>query len=208
MSRPLVITDCDEVLLYMVTPFQEWLDQDHAIDFNMEGNDFANALRYRDSGETLKQEDIWRYLRLFFDDQMHRQTPIPGASSAMKSLKEQADVVVLTNLVDDHREARADQLADHDIILPVYTNQGPKGPAIKAIIEEREPSHVFFIDDLAAHHKSAANDAPDTVRLHLCGEPTLAPHIQCGHKAGHAEARIDNWAEALPWLTARLEEIG
>ena len=50
MSRPLVITDCDEVLLYMVTPFQQWLDEDHAIDFRMEGNNFANALRRRARG--------------------------------------------------------------------------------------------------------------------------------------------------------------
>ena len=208
MSRPLVITDCDEVLLYMVTPFRDWLDEDHAIDFKMEGNNFANALRHRDSGEALAQEDIWRYLKLFFDDEMHRQTPIPGAVQAMTQIKDVADVVVLTNLLDDRREARERQLADHGLVLPVYTNQGPKGPAIKAIVEERSASNVFFIDDIAGHHQSAAQDVPHTVRLHLCGEPELAPHIECGHKAGHADARIDNWADALPWLTARLEEIG
>lgn len=208
MSRPLVITDCDEVLLYMVTPFQEWLSEDHKIDFQMEGNDFTNALRHRSTGDPLKQEDIWRYLRMFFDDEMHRQTPITGAQNAIENLKQLADVVVLTNLMDDRRQARTDQLADHGIMLPVYTNQGPKGPAIKAIVEERSPSHVFFIDDIASHHKSAASDVPNTVRLHLCGEPALAPHIECGHKAGHADARIDEWAEALPWLTAQLEEIG
>ena len=208
MSRPLVITDCDEVLLYMVTPFRDWLDEDHAIDFKMEGNNFANALRHRDSGEALAQEDIWRYLKLFFDDEMHRQTPIPGAVQAMTQIKDVADVVVLTNLLDDRREARERQLADHGLVLPVYTNQGPKGPAIKAIVKERSASNVFFIDDIAGHHQSAAQDVPHTVRLHLCGEPELAPHIECGHKAGHADARIDNWADALPWLTARLEEIG
>jgi hypothetical protein len=42
-------------------------------------------------------------------------------------------------------------------------------------------------------------------RLHLCGEPLLAPHIACAHEAGHAHARIDDWDRALPWLLERLE---
>jgi hypothetical protein len=47
--------------------------------------------------------------------------------------------------------------------------------------------------------------APQIDRLHLCGEPTLAPHIACAFEAGHAHARIDTWEHALPWL---LERIG
>jgi hypothetical protein len=34
MSRPLVISDCDEVLLHMVAPFQAWLKANHDIDFD------------------------------------------------------------------------------------------------------------------------------------------------------------------------------
>jgi hypothetical protein len=43
-------------------------------------------------------------------------------------------------------------------------------------------------------------------RLHLCGEPMLAGRIACAHKAGDAHARIDNWAEALPWLLGEVTE--
>ncbi|HMP55482.1 MAG TPA: HAD family hydrolase, partial [Novosphingobium sp.] len=88
--------------------------------------------------------------------------------------------------------------------LPVYTNQGPKGPALKAIVDEYRPSRVVFIDDLAQHHGSVSEVAPDVVRLHLCGEPLIAPHITCGLAAGHAHARIDDWATALPWIVERL----
>ena len=49
-GRPLLITDCDEVLLHMVGPFQTWLDRDHAIDFDLEGENFECALvRRQDS---------------------------------------------------------------------------------------------------------------------------------------------------------------
>ncbi|MEL7445403.1 MAG: HAD family hydrolase, partial [Pseudomonadota bacterium] len=92
------------------------------------------------------------------------------------------------------------------INAPVYTNQGPKGPALQAIIEEYAPSHAIFIDDLAQHHQSAAETVPGITSLHLCGEPMIASAIECAHKAGHADARIDNWAEALPWLMERVEK--
>ena len=41
MKRPLVVTDCDEVLLHMVRHFRDWLDKAHDIEFNLEGNPFA-----------------------------------------------------------------------------------------------------------------------------------------------------------------------
>ena len=51
MSRPLIISDCDEVLLYMVSPFRDWLAETQGVEFRMEGNDFAKALRWQESGE-------------------------------------------------------------------------------------------------------------------------------------------------------------
>ena len=54
MSRPLVITDCDEVLLHMVAPFRDWLGEAHAIDFAFDAPDFTTALTRRESGETFK----------------------------------------------------------------------------------------------------------------------------------------------------------
>lgn len=206
MNRPLVITDCDEVLLHMVAPFRDWLDEDYGVEFRMNGNNFAEALRYKDGGEVVPAKEIWRLLELFFDGQMHRQTPIHGAVDAINAIALHADVVVLTNLMDHRQEARAQQLAAHGIHARVFTNQGPKGPALQAILDEYRPSRAFFIDDLAQHHGSVADLAPHVHRLHLCGEPMLAPHIACAHEAGHAHARIDSWNEALPWLLAKLEE--
>lgn len=204
MSRPLVITDCDEVLLYMVAPFRDWLAESQGVRFEMVGNDFAGAMRFADSGEPVPPEQIWRLLRGFFDTEMHRQLPIPGAVAAIAALKDHADVVVLTNLTDRHREMRFEQLANHGIDARVFTNQGPKGPALKAIMDEYAPSRAVFIDDLAQHHASAAGDVPHLRRLHLCGEPMLADRIDCAHEAGHAHARIDTWEHALPWLIDEL----
>ncbi|MCP6429357.1 hypothetical protein NL523_28995, partial [Klebsiella pneumoniae] len=79
-----------------------------------------------------------------------------------------------------HRqEARTRQLLDHGIDVRVFTNQGPKGPALKAIVEEYAPSRAVFIDDLAQHHDSVSEMVPHVSRLHLCAEPRMAPHITC-----------------------------
>jgi hypothetical protein len=204
MSRPLVISDCDEVLLHMVAPFGEWLDEEHGIHFDMAGGDFARAMKRRECGSPVPLEHVWPLLKGFFDGQMHRQYPIAGAVESIGRLREHADVVVLTNLGDDHREARRRQLLDHGIDLKVYTNQGPKGPALQAILEEYAPSTAVFIDDLPQHHGSVKDIAPHVSRLHLCGEPRIAPHIVCAGKSGDAHARIDDWATALPWIVERL----
>lgn len=206
MSRPLIVSDCDEVLLHMLAHFRDYLGEEHGVDFNWEGGNFADAMRYRRNGEALDEAEMWRVLNLFFDTEMHRQTAIAGAVEAVAALGERADVVVLTNLKDHRLEMRAAQLADHGIHARVFTNQGPKGPALKAIIDEYAPSQAFFIDDIAQHHASVAETAGHVTRLHFCGEPLVAPHIECAHEAGHAHARIDNWAQALPWLLARLDQ--
>lgn len=204
MNRPLVVTDCDEVLLHMVRHFRDWLGEAHGVDFLLEGNPFARSIRQRGREDPLTEEEVWGYLNRFFDDEMARQTAIEGSVSAIAELQREADVVVLTNLADRYQPARAEQLRAHGIEAPVFTNQGPKGAALARIVAEFAPSRAVFIDDLAHHHASACDLAPQVSRLHFCGEPAISPHIPCGLRAGHAHARIDNWAEALPWLLETL----
>ena len=204
MNRPLIISDCDEVLLHMVAPFRDWLGEDHAIDFAMDGADFSSAMRWRETGEALEQKDIWKYLGLFFDTEMDRQNPIDGTIQGLNALSDHADVVILTNLNDERQQKRTEQLAKFDLHAKVFTNQGPKGPALSRIMEEYQPSRAIFIDDLPQHHESVSVDVPHVKRLHLCGEPMLASKIDCAFEAGHAHARIDNWNEALPWLLDQL----
>ncbi|MCX7863468.1 MAG: HAD family hydrolase [Novosphingobium sp.] len=208
MSRPLVISDCDDVLLHMVSPFREWLSEAHGIRFDLSGGSFLGGLTYAQTGEVVAAEDIWPLLRSFFEEQMHRQYPIAGAVAALAELSAHADIVILTNIGEELREARALQLAEHGMQYRVIGSHGPKGPPLRAILDEYGARRAIFIDDLAQHHGSVAEVAPHVTRLHLCGEPDVAPHIACAHKAGHAHARIDDWAMALPWLLERLEGDG
>jgi len=204
MSRPLVVTDCDEVLLHMIRHFRDWMAEQHGVDFDLSGNPFAEDFLLPGRSEPLTYEEKWQFLDAFFDEEMARQTPIVGAVAAVAELQREADVVVLTNLQDRYNAARAAQLRENGFAARVVTNQGPKGAALKRIVEEFAPSRAVFIDDLAHHHASATEVLPDISRLHFCGEAAIAPHVPCAFEAGHAHARIDTWDEALPWLLETL----
>ena len=203
MSRPLIITDCDEVLLHMVVPFREWLDEHHDVHFDMRERGFAEALRHKDSGIPLERELVWQLLVGFFDTEMHRQMPITGAVEAIGRLARVADIVVLTNIGERHHQQRVEQLASHGLDLPVHWNHGPKGAPLAAIVADRQPSAALFIDDLAEHHQSVAEHAPGVWRLHMVGEPEIAADIDT---APFAHARIDGWAAAETWINERLAE--
>ena len=91
-GRPLLITDCDEVLLHMVAHFQEWLGEAHEIDFAFETGSFADALHYRAAGTRVEEERVWPLLGSFFEGEMHRQTLVPGALEALGRIGEFADI--------------------------------------------------------------------------------------------------------------------
>jgi hypothetical protein len=198
--KPLLITDCDEVLLHMVRHFGTWLDEAHDIEFTPDGGDFANSMRRRPDGGLLEREQMWALLDGFFPAEMERQTLVPHAREALAALAHHADIVVLTNLGDHCRDQRIAQLAAHGIAHRVECNQGPKGPPVAKLVAEMGAPVAVFVDDLAHHHESVARHAPHVHRLHMVAEPSLAPSVP---PAPHAHARIDDWREAERWIAAR-----
>lgn len=201
MRRPLLITDCDEVLLHMVAHFDDWLDEAHGIDFAFESGSFGDAMTIRDTREPVPAEKVWPLLEQFFREEMHRQTIVPGAVEALGRIGEVADIVILTNLGDHAHSWRVEQLERHGIRHEVVTNQGGKGVPARAIIDRYGAGATAFVDDLPVHHASVAKHAPQVHRLHMIAEPRLAPAIP---KAEHAHVRIDDWPTAAQWLLERL----
>ena len=202
MSRPLLITDCDEVLLHMVVHFADWLDEAQDVHFDIESGDFATALTEKATGKVLGKDRIWPLLGGFFRDEMHRQTLVPGALEALGRIGEVADIVILTNLGDEAHGWRVDQLAGHGIRHEVVCNRGGKGDPVRGIVARYQPTSAVFVDDLPGHHASVAEHAPEVWRLHMVAEPRLAPAVP---RAPEAHERIDDWATATPWILGRLQ---
>jgi len=203
MSRPLLITDCDEVLLHMVSHFDAWLSEEHRIDFAFETGSFGGSMTYHADGAPVPEEKVWPLLEEFFRNEMHRQTAVPGAVDALGRIGEVADIVILTNIGDEAHPWRVEQLERHGIRHEVVCNRGGKGRPAKAIIERLGAPRAAFVDDLPVHHQSVAKHVPDSWRLHMVAEPRLAPAVPTTE---YAHARIDEWERALPWLLERLED--
>jgi hypothetical protein len=200
MSRPLLITDCDEVLLHMVSHFADWLGEEHDLRFDLSAPGFRDAIRDAD-GNPVGEDRVWPLLDGFFLTEMHRQNIVPGAAEALRAIGEEADIVVLTNIGDRYEAGRVEQLARFEIHHRVLCNRGGKGAPVAELIEEMKPSAAVFVDDLPVHHESVAKHAPGVWRLQLIAEPRLARHSP---PAPHAHLRSDDWAEALPWILERL----
>jgi hypothetical protein len=202
MSRPLLISDCDDVLLHFAPHFAEWAQEAHGLRFSLDAPGFAGALKDKD-GQPVPAERVWPLLDLFFDNEMHRQHLVAGAAEALAAIGEAADIVILTNIGDQYHANRVAQLEAFDIRHRILCNRGGKGRPVVELIDEMKPSAAVFIDDLAVHHESVAKHAPGVWRLHMIAEPRLAAHTP---PAPFAHARIDRWDEALLWILARLDQ--
>ncbi|MDV3256492.1 MAG: HAD family hydrolase [Sphingomonas sp.] len=201
MNRPLLISDCDEVLLLMVSHFDAWLGEAHGIRFAFETGNFREAMKEIATGAPVGEDRMWRLLEQFFREEIHRQTLVPGAMEALGRIGEVADIVILTNLGQEAHPWRVEQLARHGIRHEVVCNRGGKGEPARAIIERYGAKRSVFVDDLPVHHASVARHAPDVQRLHMVAEPRLAAAVPA---AEHAHARIDDWATATDWILERL----
>lgn len=200
--KPLLICDCDEVLLHMVRHFGTWLRESHDIAFAPNGGDFATSMTRAD-GSRPTRDEMWGLLGQFFPAEMERQTLVPYAREALAAIAETAEIVILTNLSDACRTARIDQLAAFGIAHRVECNQGGKGDPVARLVAEHGDPVTIFVDDLAVHHESVARHAPHVHRLHMIAEPSMAVDVP---PAPAAHARIDDWREAQGWIAARFAE--
>lgn len=202
MSRPLIICDCDGVLLEFVGPFAAYLGEAHGLSLNLDSFALAGNIRDAD-GNPIPQDQFFGLLDGFFTTHMPTQAAVPGAAAALERLAQYCDVVILTNIADHHAVVRTGELARAGMPYRVIGNRGPKGGPIAALIAEFQPSATVFIDDLPPHHASARKTAPEVHCLHMVAEASLRELIPA---ASDAHVRIDDWPDALAHIEALLKD--
>jgi hypothetical protein len=200
MSRPLLISDCDDVLLHFAPHFADYVAERFGYRFALGIPGFVGALT-DEGGQPVETERAWELLGGFFDAEMHRQHLVDGALAALRTIGEEADIVILTNIQDRYQANRVEQLDRLEIRHRVLCNQGGKGRPVAEIVADMTPTVTVFVDDLPVHHESVAKHAPDVWRLHMIAEPLMAAATP---PSEHAHARIDRWDEALPWVLEKL----
>ena len=199
--KPLLICDCDEVLLHFVGPFQDYLQDVHEVTLRLDSFALGANMRRAD-GSPVAATEFMPLLDGFFDTHMTTQTPAPGAIEALAAIAKVADVIVLTNVADRHAAVRTGELARFGMPYRVIGNSGPKGKPVAALVAEFGATRTVFVDDLPMHHSSVKTESPGVHRLHMVADRRLRGLIP---RAADADARIDEWSQALPHILSVME---
>jgi FMN phosphatase YigB (HAD superfamily) len=198
LTRPLLIIDADEVLLLFADGFDKFLAP-HGYYLDFSSYRLFGNVRRKDDNAALSDEQVTKLLdefREIFDS----LAPVEGALEALAELAPHLEIVVLSNMTPSQAPPRLRNFAAHSLALPLVINSGPKGPAVHALAG-RAGNPVFFVDDIPQHLASAAELAPDVVRIHLIGDRRLRPLQPI---SPHAHFRADTWDNAADFIRGHL----
>jgi len=197
-GRPLLIVDADEVLLAFARGFDVFLGR-HGCYLDLVSYRLHGNVRRREGNDPLINIEVTALLDEFRTE-LDWLEPIDGAVDALMSLREHADVVILSNVTPEQAPARLRNLAALGLTVPLIANNGPKGPAVKTLAA-RAGATAFFIDDIPMHHASVAELAPHVFRIHFAGDERLKPLMP---PSEHAHLKAENWNEIAAFVRARL----
>jgi hypothetical protein len=200
VDRPLLIVDADEVILRFAEGFDKFL---------AERDLFLDLTSYRLHGNVKRKSDRVAVLNVEvtalldeFRADLDWLEQVEGAADTLRGLMPVMNVVVLSNVNEMQAPARLRNFAKHKLPVPLMVNDGPKGPAVKALAA-RAARPTFFVDDIPQHHASVAETAPDVFRIHLIGDDRLKALLP---PSPHAHLRAENWREADHFIRAKLAE--
>jgi FMN phosphatase YigB (HAD superfamily) len=201
-GRPLLIVDADEVVLRFVDGFDRFL-RAQGLFLDLTSYRLHGNVKRLDDRQPVLDVEVSVLLEDFRKD-LDSLEPVDGAHASLTALASRLDVVVLTNIVPWQAPPRLRNLAAIGLDLPLVANSGHKGPAVKALAV-RAGRPAFFIDDIPQNLASAAEAAPEIIRIHLIGDDRLKPLLP---PAPHAHLRAEHWRDAHVFIDGKLTEAG
>ena len=190
-GRPLVICDVDEVIVHFIKGLEAFLDKRdlwlHPQSFALNGN-----IKYKESDRAISTGQLSECLNDFFEHSVRRLQPIEGAVDALSALQSHAQVVALTNLPERFHADRTANLAGFGLDVPVVTNQGPKGPAVNALLKDHRAPAVF-IDDIPNYLSSVNEHCPDVHLIHFMQDERFGRYVA---PLAYVSLRTDRWKVA------------
>lgn len=194
-AKPLVISDVDEVVVH----FTKALEDDLAAqELYLDTSTFALNGNIRQKSDHAPVADA--IVSDLIDDFFMRRTleleAIDGAIAALNDLTSHANVVFLTNLPHHSRNTRIANLQSHGLTMPVITNSGPKGPAIRHLASLTNHP-VIFIDDSSHFVRSSLEHAADVHVIHFLQD---ARYMAIVEQIENVSLRTHSWHIALPHI--------
>ncbi|MEP1934857.1 MAG: hypothetical protein ABJJ37_26590 [Roseibium sp.] len=195
-TRPLIICDVDEVILHMILHLEDYLTAQGFVFLNHEYRLTGN-IAAKDSKIPLSAQQVRNHLTRFFDEESHRQTMVPEADIALRSLSDDWDIVLLTNLPGHHNKStRETLLAGMNIPYPVVTNSGPKGGAVAALSAGRS-NPVVFIDDSPTNHTSVQASLPSSTQIQFIADQRFLKSVE---PENHIDLLTGDWQETAAFI--------
>ncbi|MEM6678599.1 MAG: hypothetical protein AAF675_12090 [Pseudomonadota bacterium] len=191
---PLLVVDCDEVIVEFAGHLARWLP-DVGYEMRLKKYELEGAIFPHGDPTPVSFDAAINLINAFFEEQTAYQTPLVGAVEALSRLRREVQTVVLTNIPRPGKRDRLANLASLGLDLPVIVNSGGKGRALawlaKAAGAEAGRERMVFVDDSPQQIASAARRAPHVGRIHFRGAEAIR-HV-LGH-AEHADVAVEDWA--------------
>ena len=197
-KRPLLVCDVDEVVLHLVSPFEEVLIERgyelRSKSFQLTGNIFE-----RDTGREATQADVWAALTQLFEEQDRRQHPVDGVADGLAEIERDVEIVFLTNMPHQFGPQRRAHLEAHGMRYPLLTNTGTKATGIAALKDGRPA--VGFVDDTPTNLVQVAEAHPDVALFHFMADDAFRGLAE---RVDGVTISTGDWREAAPHIRERL----
>ena len=198
-GHPIIVSDADEVLIQFISGLEKYLDT-QGLWLDLQSFMLTGNIKYRASGEVLDKAEMPRLIQDFFASEAHQLIAVPGAAEALAALSDHAQIIVLTNVPFEQREARARNLAAQGMPYPVVANRGLKGSAVRYLAAQIE-APVFFLDDIPHNLESVAQAHAPSHRIHFVANERLAQVVP---KSADSHLHTSDWAAAQNFILSKL----
>lgn len=203
VGRPLIVTDCDEVLMQFLVGLEAYLDT-QGLWLDLQSYALSGNIKHLNTNEPYSSSEMPELMKGFFATSTGSLLPVDGAADALKALSTRAQIVVLTNVPLIEKAARMRNLAEQNMDYPVLANRGLKGAAVRRLADIVQ-APVFFLDDIPHNIASVAKAHEECHRLHFIADKRLAKLMG---QSPDSHFHTSDWSEAHAYITARLDEAG
>lgn len=199
-SRPLIVTDADEVLFNFMVGLEEFLSSQKLF-FDWSSFALTGNIRRVSDRKPIKQEEVGVLLSDFFKHCCEGLPAVDGAAEGLASLSRHAQIVVLSNVPPKYADNRRAGLKDKGMDYPLIANIGSKGQVVRYLTHNLQaPS--YFIDDIPNNHSSVNLHASHVHRLHYIADERLSSLLG---PAEHSHTRLYNWPEIEAHIIRHIE---
>ncbi len=198
---PLLVCDVDEVVVHFIKGLESYLSE---LSLWLDPSSFAlnGNIKSVVDNTPVSTPRVGKILTDFFKLKTHALEPIDGAVEVLNGLSSDMQIVMLSNLPHDAYDARVINLRNLGLNMPLVTNEGGKGPAVKALALTHE-SDLFFVDDIPTYLTSVGETCPSANLIHFAHDQRFAKHAPT---IGFEHFKTRDWWEIKAHIDSHLDK--